>query len=173
MQRRLESLLFASRWLMAPFYVGLVLTLLLLLFSFAKEIVHVVGSLSTLTEADVMLAILSLIDMSLAANLVIMVVFSGYENFVSQMRDVGEDRRPEWMGTIDFSGMKLKLLGSIVAISAIHLLKLFMNIQDMSDRQLAWATGIHLVFVISGVFLALADKISHDDHRTNADEARH
>lgn len=158
--RAIEKFLFASRWLMAPFYIGLVVALALLVVTFVRELVHLVTHIPSAKESDVILGILTLVDLSLAANLVIMVVFSGYENFISKMHNVHEDDRPEWMGTIDFSGLKLKLLASIVAISAIHLLKAFMNVAAMSDRDLIWLVGIHVVFVVSGVFLALSDKLS-------------
>lgn len=144
---------------MAPFYLGLVLSLVLLLVTFMKELFEFVLKIPTAKESDVILGILTLIDLSLAGNLIIMVVFSGYENFVSKMDHVKDRDRPDWMGTIDFSALKLKLLASIVAISAIHLLKAFMNVDMMTDRQMAWLVGIHVVFVVSGVFLALTDKL--------------
>lgn len=156
----IERFLFASRWLMAPFYIGLVGALVLLVFTFARELFHLVTHLPQAKEADIILGILTLVDLSLAGNLVVMVIFSGYENFVARMRHVSADDRPEWMGTIDFSALKMKLLGSIVAISAIHLLKAFMNISAVSDRDLMALVGIHVVFVVSGVFLALSDKLS-------------
>jgi len=121
-ERNLERGLFASRWLMAPFYVGLVIALMVLIVVFVRAIVLELPDLATLDEAKVILWVLTLIDLSLAANLVVMVIFAGYENFVSKMDIEGHPDRPAWMGTIDFSAMKLKLVASIVAISAIHLL---------------------------------------------------
>jgi len=159
-EHRIEKLLFASRWIMAPFYLGLTLALVGLLVTFAKELIHFVVILPSAKESDVILGILTLIDLSLAGNLIIMVVFSGYENFVSKMEHVEDRDRPEWMGQIDFSALKLKLLASIVAISAIHLLKAFMNLEKTTDRELIWLVTIHVVFVVSGVFLALSDKIA-------------
>lgn len=159
-ESRMERLLFASRWIMAPFYLGLVLSLFLLLFTFCKELFGFVLKIPTAKESDVILGILTLIDLSLAGNLIIMVVFSGYENFVSKMDHVTSTDRPDWMGQIDFSALKLKLLASIVAISAIHLLKAFMNVAAMSDRDMIWLVAIHVVFVVSGVFLALTDRLS-------------
>lgn len=157
---RLEKFLFTSRWLMAPFYFGLVLGLAALLITFVRELVGFVIKVPTAKESDVILSILTLIDLSLAGNLIIMVVFSGYENFVSKMDHVPDRDRPEWMGTIDFSALKLKLLASIVAISAIHLLKAFMNVAATSDREMIWLVTIHVVFVVSGVFLALTDRLT-------------
>ena len=160
MERFLERTMFASRWLMAPFYIGLVLSLVLLLVKFVQELVHLAPHIMDMKESDAILGILTLIDMSLAGNLLLIVIFSGYENFVSKI-DTGDDEdRPSWMGTVDFAGLKLKLVASIVAISAIALLKAFMELaegKDISDRHLAWLVGIHLVFVVSGVLLALMD----------------
>lgn len=159
-ERALERGLFASRWLMAPFYVGLMIGLLALMIVFVRDLVGFIIKVPTAKEADVILGVLTLIDLSLAGNLVIMVVFSGYENFVSKMEHVTQKDRPEWMGSIDFSALKLKLLASIVAISAIHLLKGFMNVGAMTDREMTWLVVIHVTFVVSGVLLALTDKLS-------------
>ena len=159
-ERNLERGLFASRWLMAPFYVGLVAALIVLLIAFVHAIVAELPDLATLDEAKVILWVLTLIDLSLAANLIVMVIFAGYENFVSKMDIDGHPDRPMWMGTIDFSAMKLKLVASIVAISAIHLLKAFMSLDSYSREQLIFLTVIHITFVVSGVLLALMDYIA-------------
>lgn len=163
-ERRLEKALFASRWLMAPFYAGLVIGLAALMVVFMRDLVGFIVKVPTAKEADVILGVLTLIDLSLAGNLVIMVVFSGYENFVSKMEHVTDRDRPEWMGTIDFSALKLKLLASIVAISAIHLLKAFMNVAAVSDREMMWLVIIHVTFVGSGVLLALTDRLTGHSH---------
>lgn len=160
MERLIERGLFASRWLMAPMYVGLVGALLILLWTFLMELVRFAGALPELTVDDAVLGVLALIDLSLAGNLLLIVIFSGYENFVSKI-DVGEHRdRPQWMGTVDFSGLKLKLIASIVAISGIHLLKSFMNIHSVTKEDLFWLVTIHMAFVVSGVLLALMDWIT-------------
>ena len=159
-ERILERSLFASRWLMAPFYVGLVLALVVLLVVFIHAIVSEFPALATLDEASVILWVLTLIDLSLAANLILMVIFAGYENFVSKMDIAGHPDRPEWMGTIDFSAMKMKLMASIVAISAIQLLKVFMSIGTYTRENIIFLIVIHFTFVISGVLLALMDYIS-------------
>lgn len=158
----LEQGLFASRWLMAPMYVGLVVALLALIAIFFQELFHAIPLiLSGDAHADdAILLALSLIDLSLAGNLVLIVIFSGYENFVSKIDHSGHRDWPEWMGTIDFSGLKLKLLSSIVAISAIQLLKQFMSIQNVSEREIFWLVVVHVVFVVSSVLLALSDRIS-------------
>lgn len=159
-ERYLELWLFRSRWLMAPFYVGLVVALAALFFVFVQAAITNLSHLGTMSPEEAILMALTLIDLSLAGNLLLIVTFSGYENFVSKI-DTGDDEdRPSWMGTVDFSGLKLKLVASIVAISAIALLKAFMELaegKDIPDRHLAWLVGIHLVFVVSGVLLALMD----------------
>jgi uncharacterized protein (TIGR00645 family) len=159
-----EHLLFLSRWLMAPVYFGLVLALILLLFKFVKEIFLLGAGITTATSAEIIIGVLSLVDISLIMGLLLIIIFSGYENFVSKMEDLHSHAdRPEWMGHIGFSDLKLKLIGSIVAISAIELLKGFMKIDLMTDRHLAWMVGIHLVFVFSGLLYAVMDRIQAKD----------
>jgi uncharacterized protein (TIGR00645 family) len=161
-ERRLERALFSARWLMAPFYLGLVLALIALLVVFVRELVEEILHLPTMTSEGAILMALSLIDMSLAGNLILIVIFSGYENFVSKLDADEFDERPAWMGTIDFSGLKLKLVGSIVAISAIALLRSFMKIGTvpLDPTELQWRILVHLTFVTSGVLLALMDLLS-------------
>jgi len=160
LERLIERTIFASRWVMAPFYLGLAVALLLLLVKFVQELLHAVPLVFSMSESDLVLVILALIDLSLAGNLLLLVIFSGYENFVSKL-DVGEHKdRPSWMGKIDYSGMKLKLVASIVAISAIQLLRAFMNIEHMDPGRLGWLVGIHMAFVVSGVLLALMDRLT-------------
>ncbi len=162
-ERWLERGIFQSRWLMAPFYVGLIGSLFILVITFIREFVQFVVKGMSATEAEVILGVLALIDLSLTANLVLIVVFSGYENFVSKIDPEGHPDWPEWMTQIDFAGLKQKLFASIVAISAIQVLKAFMNIDKISnDRTLAWLVGIHFTFVISGLVLAWTDRISED-----------
>ncbi|MCS6778595.1 MAG: TIGR00645 family protein [Geminicoccaceae bacterium] len=160
MERSLERLIFASRWLMAPFYVGLVIALAMLLVKFVQELLHYIPGVLSMKESDLVLAVLALVDLTLAGSLVLMVIFSGYENFVSKIETADHTDRPEWMGTLDFSGLKLKLVASIVAISAIHLLKAFMNVSAVSKDDIFWLVVVHMAFVISGVLLALMDWIS-------------
>lgn len=159
LERLIERTLFASRWVMAPFYLGLAVALVLLLVKFLQELFHTVPSVFAMSEAQLVLSILSLIDLSLAGNLLLLVIFSGYENFVSKIDNADHKDRPEWMGKIDYSGMKLKLVASIVAISAIQLLRAFMNIEERDNIELAWLVGIHLTFVVSGVLLAWMDRL--------------
>jgi uncharacterized protein (TIGR00645 family) len=165
-ERFLERGLFASRWLMAPMYVGLVIALAALVVIFIQELVHVVPVILSggAHAEDAILLALSLIDLSLAGNLVLIVIFSGYENFVSKL-DIGETvDRPSWMGTVDFSGLKMKLVASIVAISAIALLKAFLVASESKDAidttKMLWLVVIHLTFVASGVLLAVMDWVA-------------
>ena len=158
----LESLIFSSRWILAPFYLGLAVSLLVLLVKFMAELWHMASHAFSSTESDVILGVLSLVDLTLTGSLLIIVIFSGFENFVSKIDHTGHRDWPEWMGTIDFGALKLKLLSSIVAISAIQLLKQFMTVKTASDRDLMWYAIIHVVFVVSSVLLALSDRISGD-----------
>lgn len=159
-EHHFEQGLFASRWLMAPMYLGLVGGLVLLLYSFIDELIHLFMMVPNLSQSDVVLGILSLIDLSLAGNLLLIVIFSGYENFVSKIDTSKHEDQPEWKGTVDFSTLKLKLIASIVAISGIHLLKVFMDVGKATEDQIQWMVIIHLVFVTSGVLLALMDYIA-------------
>lgn len=160
-ERVLENMLFRSRWLMAPFYVGLVISLVVLLIQFARELLHFMMQALSATESDVILGILTLVDLTLTGNLVLIVIFSGYENFVSRIDPAGHPDWPEWMTKVDFTGLKQKLLASIVAISAISLLKAFMHIDPAGDQTaLMWKVIIHVVFVVSSLLLAWSDKIS-------------
>lgn len=152
-EKKLEAVIFGSRWLMAPFYLGLVGALVLLLIKFVQEFVHVIPGVLSMSENQVILMVLSLIDLSLAGNLLLMVIFAGYENFVSKIDTGDHEDRPDWMGKVDFSGLKLKLIASIVAISGIHLLKAFMNVHGHDKTDLAWMVGIHMAFVVSGVLV--------------------
>ena len=170
MERQIERSLFASRWMLVPMYLGLAGALVLLVAVFLIELWKFVLTVPAITGNDAILGVLTLIDLSLTANLLLIVIFSGYENFVSRMELQGERDRPEWQGDVDFSGLKLKLIASIVAISGIHLLKIFMDIGAYSPDQSRWMVVIHLVFVISGVLLAAMDCVA--DHGKARKKAR-
>ena len=156
----LEKILFASRWLLAPFYFGLAVGVAILLVKFLQELFHLAMTAFAVSEAEAILGVLSLVDLALTGSLLLIVIFSGYENFVSKIDHSGHKDWPEWMGTIDFTALKIKLLGSIVAISAIQLLKQFMAVKTASDRELMWYVIIHVVFVVSSVLLAVSDRLS-------------
>lgn len=160
----LEVMMFNSRWLLAPFYIGLVLAIALLMVSFVKEFIHFVPTALNGAESDVITGVLTLIDVAMIANLLIIIIFAGYENFVSKIETGDHEDRPSWMGHVGFSELKMKLIGSIVAISGIELLKAFMHVEIMTDSQLAWKVGLHMTFVVSGVMFALMDKLAADKH---------
>jgi uncharacterized protein (TIGR00645 family) len=153
----IEQGLFASRWLLVPIYVGLALSLILILFKFAQESWEMAKHIVSISVDDTILGILSLVDLSLMANLLLMIIFGGYQNFVSKLELDGHKDTPEWIGHVGFSDLKLKLMASIVAISAIELLKFFMTIETVSDRAMKWGIAIHITFVVSAVLLALMD----------------
>src|SRR5450755_3321742 len=164
-ERGLESLLFNSRWLMAPFYIGLVVSLAVLLLKFGMLLWEFVLHAPGAKESDIILGVLSLIDVSLTGNLILIVVFSGFENFVSKIDPAGHPDWPDWMTKVNFGGLKQKLLASIVAISAIQVLKAFMNIDTVFEPgKLAWLVGVHLLFVVSAFMLAMSDRWSGGDH---------
>lgn len=162
-----ERLLFASRWLMAPMYLGLVFALLGMLAVFLRETIYYVPQMfsfqaGAMSGDSAILAVLTLIDLTLAANLLCIVIYTGYENFVSKMDLPADAERPSWMGTVDFSGLKMKLIASMVAISGIHLLKKFMEFGKtgtVDTEAVYWMVVLHMVFVISGLAMAAMDWI--------------
>lgn len=166
LERVIEHTIFASRWLMAPIYLGLIAALGILIVTFFRELAHAIPGVLVMEESDVILLILSLVDVSLAGNLVLIILFSGYENFVSKIGPAEHRDRPAWMGKVDFSGLKSKLIASIVAISAIHLLKIFMGLGKYSAEDLMWYTIIHVTFVISGVGFAIMDFIDARSYKS-------
>ncbi len=156
----LERTIFASRWLLAPFFVGLIAAILVLLVKFFKELVHLVEGVWTSGEYESVISILTLVDTALIASLLLIMIFSGYENFVSKIGAGVHEDRPAWMGKVGFSDLKLKLIGAIVAISAVELLKAFLTSTAYTTEQLAWKVVIHLTFVISGVLFAFTDRLT-------------
>ncbi len=162
LERGIETVIFFSRWLLTPFYLGLAAALLVLLVKFVQELIHLFAIAVTSAESGIIVGVLALIDLTFTASLVVIVIFSGYENFVSKI-DVAEHKSwPDWMAKIDFSGLKMKLFSSVVAISGIQLLKVFMELKTTSDRELIWSTVIHFAFVITGLLLALMDRFSEN-----------
>ena len=156
----LEALIFRSRWLLAPFFVGLIVAIAALLIKFGKELLALVLGLFSLSGSDLIVSILTLVDTALIASLLLIIAFSGYENFVSKIATGEHEDRPAWMGKVGFADLKIKLMGAIVAISAVELLKGFINVEQYTQQQLAWKVGIHLTFVFSGVMFAITDRIS-------------
>ena len=160
-ERGIERAIFMSRWLLAPFYLGLALALIVLLYDFVGRAAHLFEHLQLVDHDQIIIGILGMIDLSLMGNLVLMVMFAGYESFVSKLHIDDHTERLDWMGQIGFGDLKLKLMTSIVAISAIRLLEAFMDIENIDNRQLAWTVGIHVTFVVSGLLLALMERLMH------------
>jgi len=158
LERLIESIVFYSRWLLAPMFVGLALGLVFLVVSFISEIVHFVSTDGMFNSKDSVLFILELIDLTLIGSLVAMVAIAGYENFVSKIDFKSDLERPEWMGKVDFAGLKLKVISALVAISSIELLKVFLNSGSYEEGEIMWRVIIHSVFVVSGFIFALTEK---------------
>ena len=164
-ERTLERLLFACRWLLAPLYLGLSLALVVLGIKFFREAFTVFSHVLTASEADLVLTVLAMIDLVLVGSLIVMVMFSGYENFVSRIDlETGADA-PAWLSKLDSGTLKLKVAASIVAISSIHLLRIFMDAQKIDNDKIMWYVVLHLTFVVSAVLLGVLDKISFAAHR--------
>ncbi|REH39114.1 uncharacterized protein (TIGR00645 family) [Paraperlucidibaca baekdonensis] len=160
MEKIIERLMYASRWIMAPIYLGLSLVLFALGIKFFQEIFHILPIIFEIGEVDLVLVTLSLIDIVLVGGLIVMVMFSGYENFVSRL-DVHEDaEKLGWLGKLDAGSLKNKVAASIVAISSIHLLKIFMNTENIDNDKIQWYLLIHITFVVSAFAMGYLDKIT-------------
>lgn len=160
MEAWVERVMYASRWLLAPIYIGLSLALVALGIKFFQELFHLLPHVLEISEADIVLVVLSLIDIALVSGLLIMVMFTSYENFVSQIDLKEGTEKLAWLGTLDTSSLKSKVAASIVAISSIHLLKVFMNAKNIDNDKLMWYVLIHLTFVISAYAMGSLDKAS-------------
>ncbi len=171
MEPLIERALFASRWLLAPVYLGLSVALFALGVKFYTEVIHLVPRLFEISEADLVLTVLALIDMALVGALIVMVMFSGYENFVSRIDIEGE--KLGWLGKLDAATLKLKVAAAIVAISSIHLLKVFMNTERIENDKLFWYVVIHMTFVVSALFMGLLDRIAFASHRGHGEAKGH
>jgi len=154
-----ERLLFASRWLLAPFYLALALALLGLMAKVAMHVYDAATHFVALSEDQTLLSALGIVDLTLSASLIVIVILSGYVNFIAPIDIGAHERWPRWFADIDFSELKVKLMASIVAITAIKLLEGYMNVGSVADRDLAWQTGVHLAFVVTALLLALADRL--------------
>ena len=166
LEHLIEKIIFASRWLLAPLYLGLMGALLPILYRFFHSFWHLISHITDLSSGQITLEVLELLDTVLLANLIIIVLFAGYENFVSKIKIAeGAEDRPHWMGHVDYSGLKIKLIGSLVAISVIELLKDFMHEGTFDAKREGWRIGIHMTFVVSGVLFALMD-IMADRHKS-------
>jgi uncharacterized protein (TIGR00645 family) len=156
----LEHWVFMSRWLLAPFFIGLLLAILALLLKFVKLLGVLAVEMWSLSSDQLIISILTLVDGALIAALLLIIGFSGYENFVSKIGSGQQEDRPAWMGKVGFSDLKIKLMGAIVAISAVELLKAFINVDQFTMYELGWKVGIHVTFVVSGVLFAITDRIT-------------
>lgn len=164
MERFLENTMYASRWLLAPIYVGLSLALLALTLKFFQEVYHLLPHVFEMAEAELILVLLSMIDMSLVGGLLVMVMISGYENFVSQL-DIDEGKEKlDWLGKMDSGSLKLKVAASIVAISSIHLLRMFMDAQKIPNDKLLWYVIIHMTFVVSAIAMGYLERLIKHSH---------
>ncbi len=159
-----EKLLFGSRWILAPIFLGLSLALIALGFKFFQQAWHIFSDLIAMKESALVLTVLAMIDIVLVGSLIVMVMFSGYENFVSTIDAKGSDTLG-WLGKMDSGTLKLKVAASIVAISSIHLLQKFMDAEKIENDKLMWYTILHMAFVVSAVMLGVLDKLSFAKHR--------
>lgn len=160
MEKLFERIMYASRWIMAPLYLGMSLLLILLGIKFFQEVLHVLPVIVNTSETELVLMVLSLIDLSLVGGLIVMVMFSGYENFVSKLDVDADSEKLGWLGKMDSGSLKNKVAASIVAISSIHLLKVFMNVSAMESDKIMWYVIIHLTFVISAFAMGYLDKLT-------------
>ncbi|MBO5658821.1 MAG: TIGR00645 family protein [Duodenibacillus sp.] len=163
LEKLFERSFFCARWLLAPICFGLSFALLALAFKFFQEVCHVLPHVFEMSEADLTLSLLSMIDMALVGGLIVMVMYSSYENFVSQLA-TGATERLDWLGKMDAGSLKNKVAASIVAISSIHLLRVFMNIQNTPNDKLLWYVVLHLTFVLSALVMCWIDLITKKSH---------
>ena len=160
----MSNILFGSRWLQLPLYLGLIIAQAVYVFFFGVELVHLVQKATQLVEADIMLIVLGLIDVVMISNLLIMVIVGGYETFVSRLNLAGHPDEPDWLSHVNANLLKVKLATAIIGISSIHLLKTFINAENLTDKVLIWQTIIHMTFVLSAVAIAYIDKLmSHSN----------
>ncbi len=160
----LEKIVFGSRWLQAPLYAGLILAGILYTYKFSIELLHLLSSINTITESALMLSILTLIDFTMVANLLVMVIIGGYSTFVSRLDIDGHADKPEWLQKVDAGTLKVKLAGALVGISGIHLLQIFINMENKNTDTVMWQIIIHVVFLFTSIMLAYTEKILHHKH---------
>lgn len=158
LEKAIERFMYSARWILAPIYLGLSLALLALGIKFFQEVFHVLPNIFAIAEADLVLVVLSLIDLALVGGLIVMVMLSSYESFVSRLDIEGDDEKLGWLGKMDYTSLKNKVASSIVAISSIHLLKIFMNTPNIDSEKLFWYVIIHLTFVVSAFAMGILDK---------------
>lgn len=160
MEKSIEKIIYASKWLLFPVYIGLSFGFILLTLKFFQQIIHIIPELFTITESGLILTVLSLVDIALVGGLLVMVMFSGYENFILKMTVDDKHQKLSWMGKMDVNSIKNKVASSIVAISSVHLLRLFMEAEKVADNKIMWSVIIHLAFVLSAFGMAYIDRMS-------------
>lgn len=160
----IEKIVFSSRWIQAPLYVGLIIGGILYSYKFMIELIHLCVEINTISESVLMLGVLTLVDITMVANLLIMVIIGGYSTFVSKMDIENHEDRPEWLKKVDAGTLKVKLAGSLVGVSGIHLLQTFINIENKDPDHVKWQIIIHVVFLLSAIMLAYTEKILHSKH---------
>lgn len=161
----LEKLIFFSRWIQAPLYAGLIVGGMLYTYKFLVELIHLCTSINEITETALMLGVLTLVDITMVANLLIMVIIGGYSTFVSRLDIDKHEDKPEWLQKIDAGSLKVKLAGSLVGVSGIHLLQTFINIKNNESEHVMWQVIIHFIFLTSAVMLAYTEKILNQSHK--------
>lgn len=159
-----EKIIFGSRWLQAPLYAGLIIGGILYAYKFLIELIHLCTDINVITETALMLGVLTLVDITMVANLLIMVIIGGYSTFVSRLDIDRHDDKPEWLQKVDAGTLKVKLAGSLVGVSGIHLLQIFINIENKNPDDVMWQVIIHVVFLASSIALAYTEKILHEKH---------
>jgi uncharacterized protein (TIGR00645 family) len=162
-EKALERIIFASRWLQAPLYVGLIIAGVVYAYKFVIELIHLITHASALSEVLIMLSVLTLIDITMVANLLIVVIVGGYATFVSKLELKENKDRPDWLEKMTAGTIKIKLATALIGVSAIHLLKSFINIENMDPVHIQWQVIIHAVFLGSALILAYTEKILHQN----------
>ena len=160
-----EKMIFASRWLQAPLYAGLIVGGVLYAYKFLMELIHLLVTIDEISESELMLGVLTLVDITMVANLLIMVIIGGYSTFVSRIDIDNHEDKPEWLQKVDAGTLKVKLAGSLVGVSGIHLLQTFINIKNQDPQHVLWQVIIHVVFLFSSIMLAYSDQILHQKHK--------
>lgn len=158
----MTAVIFASRWLQAPLYVGLIVAQAVYVYHFMIELWHLVAQAKAISETQIMLSVLGLIDVVMIANLLIMVIIGGYETFVSRLNLEGHPDQPEWLSQVNAGTMKIKLSMALIGISSIHLLKTFINAAEIDEKTIMWQVFIHITFLVSAIAMAMTDKLMHN-----------
>ncbi len=164
----IEKLIFFSRWIQLPVYLGLIVASVIYAIKFIIELWHLLQDFPSMNENVIMLSVLGLIDISMVVNLLIVVIIGGYWTFVSKIEFENQEDKPDWLSKINASTLKIKLIVSLVSISGVHLLKTFVDISNVEMNHVILQIAIHLVFIISALLLAYTDKIMHADEASQS-----